>query len=1219
MKYRLSLGLFAVGLCLMSSGLVWGLDKPIVAPDVVFEEVDGLVAVEAEFFTRQSQTEKRRWYRTSAAESPQVGMDPDPPHVAHASNNAYLEILPDTRRTHGDKLTHGVNFAGQAGSMAVLHYQVYFNTPGRYYVWVRAHSTGSEDNGLHVGIDGTWPETGQRLQWCEGKRTWRWDSKQRTETTHCGEPYKIYLDVEAGPHEITFSMREDGFEFDKFIMTRDREFPRPVDAGPVVRVKQGRVPPPYPVVQADAQPQLAVQVAPVVILSTPSALTGVQTMAAPAFPTDDSHFYLHQDKWLAINPEQHKQAETRMPFPHPDGRYDVVFFAVGENDGQSEYRVTCNDQAIGTFVCPLSSAMFAEGKPFNTVWENVAIARGDSIAVQAKVGTDGQAFSRGRWAGMAFVSPGQGRSLLDSKFEAPSAAAPPVQHPHAQIVGLRFQNIDLPQGAAIEKAYIQLTVDENKNAGPFKVTITGEAQDSADTFGLDNHNISARSRTRASVNWQDPGNWTQEGQAGPDQQTPDLRRIVQEILKRDGWASGHAMAFVFEGSGIRTAISFEKSRRVKKPEQAPKLVVVLGSGQTRAFPVTQASDDMEEVAATGKIDDGSTDLEFCWEEIGSMQMSQVQPKPATASPVLDLKSFFSNPRIRLPDGKGDVSITGQRRQWHKVTLTLDGPYAHELDKQPNPFTDYRMTVVFKHASGAPVLQVPGYFAADGDAAETGADCGTAWRAHLSPSKTGTWHYEVQFVQGDSVANSDNAGQPIPAYHGKTGSFKVRKTNKQEPDMRARGLLQYVGERYLRFAGSGKVFLKCGADAPENLLAYADFDGPFKVDGHKDNFIKTWEPHVSDWRTGDPTWQGGKGKGLIGAINYLASEGMNAFSFLLMNIEGDDRNVFPYTHYDERWAMDVSRLDQWEIIMAHGTQMGMFLHFKIMETENELLLDKGDLGPQRKLFYRELIARFAHHPAMNWNVGEEINNASTEQKKAWAQYFWDTDPYQHHLVIHNGGDPHYDVMGPEFAYTGFSLQTNKPDFNRVHNATLNYINRSAAAGKVWAVACDEPGDASLSLVPDKDDPGHRDARVNGLWGHFTAGGWGLEWYFGYKRDHSDLTCEDWRSRDLFWDQCRHALNFFETTGLPVWDMANADDLVAGDAYCLAGTGGPYLVVLKTGGTVALDLSHASGKLKTRWFNPRTGEFTEGKAVQGGGSVTLGPAPQEPEQDWVVLID
>ena len=102
-------------------------------------------------------------------------------------------------------------------------------------------------------------------------------------------------------------------------------------------------------------------------------------------------------------------------------------------------------------------------------------------------------------------------------------------------------------------------------------------------------------------------------------------------------------------------------------------------------------------------------------------------------------------------------------------------------------------------------------------------------------------------------------------------------------------------------------------------------------------------------------------------------------------------------------MDVSRLDQWEIVFEHADRLGMFIHFKTLETENELLLDGGDLGPQRKLYYRELIARFGHHLALNWNLGEEINNASTAQKKAWAQYFYDHDPYHHLIVIHNGAE------------------------------------------------------------------------------------------------------------------------------------------------------------------------------------------------------------------------
>jgi hypothetical protein len=253
--------------------------------------------------------------------------------------------------------------------------------------------------------------------------------------------------------------------------------------------------------------------------------------------------------------------------------------------------------------------------------------------------------------------------------------------------------------------------------------------------------------------------------------------------------------------------------------------------------------------------------------------------------------------------------------------------------------------------------------------------------------------------------------------GAKGSFNIAPTDKTGRDNRAKGRLEYVGKHHLRFAETGEYFLKCGADAPENFLAYVDFDGDFKNDGHKDNFVKNWAPHIKDWKAGDPTWQDGKGKGIIGAINYLASEGMNVFSFLTLNIGGDDQNVFPYTTYDERDRLDVSKLGQWEIVFNHGDQLGMYLHFKMLETENELLLDKGDLGPQRKLYYRELIARFGHHLALNWNLGEEINNATTAQKKAWAEYIWNTDPYHHHVVIHNGAD-HYDLLGPGSKITGF---------------------------------------------------------------------------------------------------------------------------------------------------------------------------------------------------------
>jgi len=565
-----------------------------------------------------------------------------------------------------------------------------------------------------------------------------------------------------------------------------------------------------------------------------------------------------------------------------------------------------------------------------------------------------------------------------------------------------------------------------------------------------------------------------------------------------------------------------------------------------------------------------------------------------------------------------AQVSGELKKWHKVTLTFDGPKTSET-AEPNPFLCYRLSVSFTHQNSGKLYLVPGYFAADGDAANTSADGGNKWRVHFAPDEVGTWKYSVSFRKGENVAVSDEktAGESAGFMDGQSGSFEIAATDKRGRDFRGKGMLQYVGKGHLRFAETGEYFLKCGADAPENFLAYKDFDGDFKTDGQKDNLIKDWGPHIKDWKSGDAAWQDGKGKGIIGAINYLASEGMNVFSFLTLNIDGDDRNVFPYTTYDERVRLDVSKLAQWEIVFEHADKLGMYLHFKMLETENELLLDGGDLGNQRKLYYRELIARFSHHLALNWNLGEEINDASTAQKKAWANYFWTHDPYQHHIVIHNG-DNHYDLLGSASKLTGFSLQTNKSDFSRVHGQTKNYIDRSAAAGKPWVVPCDEPGNASDGVITDAEDPTHDDARKNALWGNLMAGGAGIEWYFGYKHPHSDLTCQDYRSRDLLWDQCRIALQFFKKYEIPFWDMKCGDELTADtDDYVFYEPGEIYLIYLKHGGRVQLEV--AAGKFTYGWFNPRTGDGFNGLLRTGsadaGQKLEVG-APDN--NDWLLVI-
>ena len=181
------------------------------------------------------------------------------------------------------------------------------------------------------------------------------------------------------------------------------------------------------------------------------------------------------------------------------------------------------------------------------------------------------------------------------------------------------------------------------------------------------------------------------------------------------------------------------------------------------------------------------------------------------------------------------------------------------------------------------------------------------------------------------------------------------------------------------------------------------------------------------------------------------------------------------------------------------------------------------------------------------------------------------------------------------------------------------------GRSWVVACDEPGDAQHSLLPDKEDPNHDNARKNALWGVLMAGGAGIEWYFGYQHAESDLTCQDWRSRDRVWALCRYASRFIKQYRIPFWDMFVANHLSSTGDWVLSGQQDSgervILVYLKQGGRSEVRLP--SGDFDFGWFNPRTGSGLE-KLINPGNNSGNGHRPRivsftaPDEKDWILLI-
>ena len=274
------------------------------------------------------------------------------------------------------------------------------------------------------------------------------------------------------------------------------------------------------------------------------------------------------------------------------------------------------------------------------------------------------------------------------------------------------------------------------------------------------------------------------------------------------------------------------------------------------------------------------------------------------------------------DGDGSVSISGELRQWHKVTLSQTAIASAE-SASPNPFLDYRFNVSFTAPDGRELI-VPGHFAGDG----SGGASGNVWQAHLAPDMSGNWEYQISFRSGSEVAVALDAaaGDAVAPFDGISGSFTVAASNKSGADFRApeHGLIKNRGNHYLSYA-SGKLFIKGGPDIPENMFGYDGFDNTPNA-GH------SFSAHIADWNPGDPDWNSGAGRGLIGALNFIAERGANSIYFLPMNIGGDGNDTFPTIAEFNKTRYDLSKLAQWEIAFQHAQAKGIWLHFVLAETE-----------------------------------------------------------------------------------------------------------------------------------------------------------------------------------------------------------------------------------------------------------------------------------------------
>lgn len=128
-----------------------------------------------------------------------------------------------------------------------------------------------------------------------------------------------------------------------------------------------------------------------------------------------------------------------------------------------------------------------------------------------------------------------------------------------QQIGMRFTDLQIPQGATIVDARLQFECDVT-NTGVSDMLIFCQDADNAGTFVAAAGNISGRAVTGAGTAWS-PADWNVVQERAAPQRTTNFASQLQGVVNRGGWAPGNAVAVIIKGDpggtlGEREAESF---------------------------------------------------------------------------------------------------------------------------------------------------------------------------------------------------------------------------------------------------------------------------------------------------------------------------------------------------------------------------------------------------------------------------------------------------------------------------------------------------------------------------------------------------------------------------------------------------------------------------------------------------------------------------------------
>ncbi len=448
-----------------------------------------------------------------------------------------------------------------------------------------------------------------------------------------------------------------------------------------------------------------------------------------------------------------------------------------------------------------------------------------------------------------------------------------------QTIGMNFNRIEIPQSATITNAYIQFKVDE-ASSEITALEIRAEATGDAELFSTLNRDISSRSMTTASVEWY-PEPWQEIGEVGPNQRTPNISALIQEVINRSDWDEGNSIVLIVMGSGKRVAESYNGD-----PFGSPLLHIEYSSEPTpiptHTTTITQTMTGSPTATATltntstrtpipQKSPTPSTTLTPTSSNTPTI-INSPTAEPATSTFTPSNTPLVTNSPTPTPSPSEIPTSTITPSNTPIVTSSPTPSYPlHEFIEfsfvgpdsrgmgSPNPFL-VEIETTFS-GPGGKTYTVSGYYDGDGN----GGMDGNLWKVKFNPEAPGVWTFGT------------NSQEPL--LDGRTGIFSVFE-NSDCPayqiggmlDFSCVGRLEHIGDHYLKLH-NGPYWLKGGEDDPEDFLA------PGINAGFSSKYL---------------------------AIDYLASKGVNSLYLLLNNIGGDGNNVWPWVGTTSSEAQSIKK-------------------------------------------------------------------------------------------------------------------------------------------------------------------------------------------------------------------------------------------------------------------------------------------------------------------------